>query len=115
MSVEHRKHRRFPVELAAEIQLRGETVVASTQNVSAGGVGLVIDREVKEGAEIAVTLFLTQDGIEDPDEQPFEAKAVVQWAAVQDAGTWVTGVKFQPVAPGQKALLERFLTKLDPG
>lgn len=115
MSVEHRKHRRFPVELAAEVQVRGETVVASTQNVSSGGAGLVVDREMKAGAELAVTLFLTQDGIEDPDEQPFEAKAIVQWATVQSAGTWVTGVKFHPVSPGQKALLERFLTKLDPG
>lgn len=115
MSVENRKHRRFPVELAAEVSIRGETVVASTQNVSVGGVGLVVDREVKEGAELSVTLFLTQDGIEDPDEQPFEAKAVVQWAAVQDAGTWVTGVKFQTVTPTQKALLERFLSKVDPG
>lgn len=115
LSVEHRKHRRFPVELAAEVELRGEVVVASTRNVSAGGVGLVVDRELNEGAEIAVTLFLTQDGIEDPDEQPFEAKAVVQWAAVQEAGTWLTGVRFQPVDPGQRMLLERFLTKLDPG
>jgi len=115
MSVENRKHRRVPVELAAEVSIRGETVVASAQNVSVGGVGLTVDREVMEGAELAVTLFLTQDGIEDPDEQPFEAKAIVQWATVQDAGTWITGVKFATVSAAQKALLERFLSKVDPG
>lgn len=115
MSVENRKHRRYSVELAAEVEIRGETVVASTQNVSAGGVGIVVDREVKEGSEVAVTLFLTQDGIEDPDETPFEAKAIVQWAAVQDAGTWIAGVRFAAVPDGQKAQLARFLDKLDPG
>jgi c-di-GMP-binding flagellar brake protein YcgR len=115
MTVDNRKFQRFAVELAAEVEIRGEMVVASTQNVSAGGVGIVVDREVKEGAEIAVTLFLTQDGIEDPDENPFEAKAVVQWAAVQDAGTWIAGVRFAAVSPNQRAQLERFLHKLDPG
>jgi c-di-GMP-binding flagellar brake protein YcgR len=115
LSVDARRHPRFPVELAAEVDVRGETVVASTQNLSRGGVRLVVDREMQEGAEIAVTLFLTQDGIEDPDETPFEAKAVVAWAAVQDAGTWIAGVRFEQVTPEQEKLLERFLTRLDPG
>ncbi|AKF03304.1 PilZ domain-containing protein [Sandaracinus amylolyticus] len=115
MSAENRKHRRYAVELAAEVEIRGETIVASTQNVSAGGVGLVVDREVKEGSELAVTLFLTQDGIEDPDESPFEAKAIVAWTAVQDAGTWIAGVRFAKVSAAQSAQLERFLGKLDPG
>jgi c-di-GMP-binding flagellar brake protein YcgR len=115
LTSDNRKYPRFPVALAAEVQIRGETVVASTQNVSAGGVGLVVDREVKEGSELSLTLFLTQDGIEDGDEHPFEAKAIVAWTAVQDAGTWVTGVRFEKVSPGQKQQLERFLSKLDPG
>ncbi len=116
MSVaDNRKAKRFVIELAAELDIRGEMVAAATHNVSAGGVGIVLDREVKEGAEIAVTLFLTQDGIEDPDETPFEAKAVVQWSAVQDAGSWMAGVRFEAVSNGQRAQLERFLNKLDPG
>ena len=115
MSADNRKHRRYSVELAAEVEIRGETVVASTNNVSVGGVGLVVDREVNEGAELAVTLFLTQDGIEDPDETPFEAKATVAWTAVQEAGTWIAGVRFAKVSPAQAAQLERFLGKLDPG
>lgn len=115
MSVENRKHRRYAVELAAEVEVRGEIVVAATNDLSVGGVGLVVDREVKEGSRLAVTLFLTQDGIEDPDEDPFEAKAVVAWSAVQDAGTWIAGVRFEKVSPAQADQLERFLGKLDPG
>lgn len=115
MSADNRKHRRYAVELAAEVEIRGEMLVAATNNVSVGGVGLVVDREVPEGSELAVTLFLTQDGIEDPDENPFEAKAVVAWSAVQDAGTWIAGVRFEKVSPAQAAQLERFLGKLDPG
>ncbi len=115
MSEEHRRDRRFAIALAAEVQIRGETVVASTQNMSEGGVGLLVDREVKEGATIALTLFLTQDGIEDADETPFEAKAVVAWTGVADAGHWIAGVRFDNVSPSQKALLARFLGKIDPG
>ncbi len=115
MTVDNRRFQRFAVELAAEVEMNGEMIVAATQNVSAGGVGIVVDREVAEGAQIAVTLFLTQDGIEDPDENPFEANAIVQWAAVQDAGTWIAGVRFEAVSPVQRAQLERFLGKLDPG
>jgi c-di-GMP-binding flagellar brake protein YcgR len=115
LTVENRKYPRYPVELAVEVQWEGETLLASTRNVSVGGVGLVVDRELKEGSEVGLTLFLLQDGIEDPDEEPFEAKAIVAWSAVQDAGTWIAGVRFEQVTPTQIRLLERFLSKLDPG
>lgn len=109
---EQRKHKRYTVQLAAEVDVGGEIAVASTQNVSSGGVGLVLDRALKDGRKVRVTLFLTQDGIEDPDEQPFEATAMVMWSAEQDAGTWAAGVKFEQVSDAQKKQLERFLAAI---
>ncbi len=112
---EQRQHPRLPVEVAAEVELRGETVIASTMNISVGGAGLVTDRPLAEGTKISVTLFLTQDGIEDADETPFEAPATIAWTAVQDAGTWIAGVRFDSVSGEQREQLARFLDKLDPG
>lgn len=112
MSIEHRQSRRYAIELAAEVDIGGDVLVASTQNVSVGGVGLVVDREIPEGTRCGVTLFLTQDGIEDPDEAPFEARAVVAWQAERDTGTWLVGVRFAEVSPAGRAHLERFVSKL---
>lgn len=111
MSTEHRRHARHPVEVAAEITAAGSTLVAATQNISEGGVGLVLDRSLEEGQDIALTLFLTQDGIEDPDEEPFEARAKVAWSKAA-GDTHVIGVQFGVISPAQRAQLTRFLAAL---
>jgi c-di-GMP-binding flagellar brake protein YcgR len=113
MSQEQRKHARYAVEVAAEVEIRGETVVASTTNVSSGGVGVLLDRSVQEGATVGVLLFLTQDGIEDPDEEPFESKAQVMWTAEQGEGRFAAGLRFTSLGPDQRKLLDRFLSVLD--
>lgn len=112
MSIEHRKHQRYPVELAAEVDVRGEMLMAATTNLSVGGVGLVCDRALPEGKAFVITLFLTQDGIEDADEEPFETKGMVQWSTEQSSGQWLSGVRFETLAGRQTAQLERFLAKL---
>ncbi len=109
MTTEHRRHPRYPVELAAEITAGGRTLVAATQNLSEGGVGLVV---VEDGRQVAITLFLTQDGIEDPEEEPLEAKATVAWSAPREDGMHVTGVRFAAISEPQRAQLTRFLKAL---
>lgn len=108
MSTEHRRHARYPVEVAAEITTSGSTLVAATQNISEGGVGLVLDRPLEPGQQIALTLFLTQDGIEDPDEEPFEARAKVAWSKAA-GDTHVVGVELGAITPAQRAQLTRFI------
>lgn len=112
MTTEQRKHARYTVELAAEVEVRGETIVAATNDISKGGVGLILDRALAEQSTIKVILFLTQDGIEDPDEEPFEAQAQVMWAAEQEAGRFVAGVRFGTLSAAQSSHLERFLAVL---
>jgi len=107
-----RKHTRYTVEVAAEIEAGGEALVASTQNLSLGGAALVSDRAIRDGADVIVRLFLTQDGIEDPDEAPFQTKARVQWTRPADGGRTLAGVAFIPLAPDAKRHLERFLAAL---
>lgn len=112
MTTDHRQHPRYPVEVAAEVTVGRETLAAATQNISEGGVGLVSEAPFAEGAQLALTLFLTQDGIEDPDEEPFEARATVAWTAPSDGGTHVSGVRFGPLSSSQRAQLTRFLAAL---
>jgi c-di-GMP-binding flagellar brake protein YcgR len=112
MSVENRKHPRYLVEIAAEITIGPNVWAGAAQNISEGGVGLVIEHALEEGATIGVTLFLTQDGIEDPDQEPFEVHAQVSWCAPRDEGTHVAGVRFAPLSPAQRAHLQRFIAAL---
>ena len=112
MSSEQRRHTRYSVEVAAEVDVGADVLVASTMNISSGGVGLVTDRSLEEGGTVNVMLFLTQDGIEDPDEEPFEAEAEVMWAAEQEPGKHVSGLRFGAISDEQKTQLQRFLAAL---
>jgi c-di-GMP-binding flagellar brake protein YcgR len=113
MSTESRAHTRYTVEVAAEVTVGGRTYAAATQNISEGGVGLALESPLKNGTTVDIALFLTQDGIEDPDEEPFEAKAMVAWSTPSESGAHIAGVRFGVVSPTQKALLTRFLAALD--
>jgi c-di-GMP-binding flagellar brake protein YcgR len=110
MTDNKRKHARYAVQVAAEVMLGTDVVIAATHNLSHEGAALALDRPVQEGSTVRVTLFLTQDGIEDPDEEPFEAPATVRWAAEQEDGSHVMGVHFPRLSPAQSLQLKRFLT-----
>lgn len=112
MSADNRQHPRYAVEVAAEVTMGTRTIAGATQNVSEGGVGLVLDEPLAEGATLQLTLFLTQDGIEDPDEEPFEVRASVAWTKPHEQGLHVIGVRFASVSAVQRAQLARFLAAL---
>lgn len=109
MSQEQRQHQRFDVEVAGEVVVDGDLVGASTQNLSAGGVALLLDRELPDGLELTLTLFLTQDGIEDPDQEPFEGPATVRWVADREDGLFLIGLQFGAVDGPAKKRLDHFL------
>jgi len=104
-----RQNIRYKVTVTAELLLGNETLTAETRDISVGGISLMLDREIKEGDSVVVTLILTQDGIEDAREKPFQTKAVVIWSAPTDAGTWIAGLRFGTLGQAQTRQLERFL------
>lgn len=108
MTGTQRQFPRYAVEIAAEIEVDGDVRVAATQNLSQGGAAVVIDRAPKEGTDVVVRLFLTQDGIEDPDEEPFATTARVQWVR-QLGERFLAGVQFAAPSASAAAHLERFL------
>ena len=106
---EHRAHQRYPVAVRGELEHEGDTLAAETQNLSTGGVALTLRRPIPDGAVVAVQLFLTQDGFEDPDEPALNTKASVRWSAEGEDGKHVVGLQFAELEGAKKAQLERFL------
>lgn len=100
---------RFEAEVAAEVEIDGELFEGETRDVSASGVRVLIGATIDEGSAVLLTLILTEDGIEDPDEDPFEAEATVMWAAPSDNGGAMLGLRFSDVAADQATRLQRFL------
>lgn len=107
-----RAHVRYEASVAAEIELRGETLEGETRDISEGGASVVFAAAIPDGSKIALTLILTQDGIEDPDQEPFTGPASVMWSAPQDDGRTMMGVRFAAVSAEQKKQLQKFLAVL---
>jgi len=109
---ETRRHPRYTVEIAAELTVGMETVAAATQNVSEGGAALELELTLQQGSAVGLALFLTQDGIEDPDREPFEAQVTVAWVRPHERG-FLAGVSFAEVTDAQRAQLRAFLAEID--
>jgi c-di-GMP-binding flagellar brake protein YcgR len=83
--------------------------MAETRDISEGGVAVVLEEPLHEGSTIDLSLILTQDGIEDPTEEPFSTKASVMWAAPTEDGQAMVGLRFTGVAAPEAQRLKRFL------
>jgi hypothetical protein len=95
----------------AEVSNGDELLLAETRDLSVSGVAVVTDDALREGKTVWLTLLLTQDGIEDPHDDPFETSATVRWGRVLPDGRCIAGLAFGPTTAAQKAQLERFLAK----
>lgn len=109
-----REHLRYEVSVAAEIELRGETLEGETRDISEGGASVVFAAAIPDDSTVTLTLILTQDGIEDPHHEPFSAEAAVMWSAPQDDGRAMMGLRFGSISAAQKAHLTKFLAALAP-
>jgi c-di-GMP-binding flagellar brake protein YcgR len=107
-----RKYNRFAVAVAAELEIGGNTLEAETRDVSEGGVAVLLDEPLADGANLGITLILTQDGIEDPDEPPFVGKASVMWSAPTDDGQVLHGLRFAQLTDAARNQLQRFLAAM---
>ena len=72
-------------------------------------MAVVLAQPVTEGSKVSLTLILTQDGIEDPDEDPFQTEASVMWAAPTDDDRLLVGLRYVAPPPAQVQRLKRFL------
>jgi c-di-GMP-binding flagellar brake protein YcgR len=107
-----RQHARYQVSVAAEIELRGETLEGETRDISEGGVSVLLHGNAPSDGVVALTLILRQDGIEDPHSEPFAAPANVMWSAPSDTGATMLGLRFSKLTPAQSTALKAFLAAL---
>ncbi|MBN1652714.1 MAG: PilZ domain-containing protein [Deltaproteobacteria bacterium] len=109
MQPNRRQYTRYQVAVAAEIEIEGETKIGETRDVSLGGASVSIDCQLEEERVVELALILTEDGIEDPDEEPFETRAKVIWSAPCDDGRFVIGIRFVQLGDEKTAQLKRFI------
>jgi c-di-GMP-binding flagellar brake protein YcgR len=109
-----RQYPRYNIAIAAEVETTRGTLAGETRDVSEGGVAVILHEALPEQTTIDVMLLLTQDGVEDPHEDPFESKASVMWAAPTEDGQAMMGLRFTQVKPDQLKRLQRFLGMLQP-
>ena len=109
MQPNRREYQRYQVAVTAEIEVDGDTKIGETRDISLGGVSVSIDCQLEENSTVDLALILTEDGIENPDEDPFETKAKVIWIAPADEGQFMIGVRFLDLSQAKTAQLKRFV------
>lgn len=106
-----RQFRRLVVRMSAEIRTARTVFTATTHDLSEGGAGVLSDRALAEGEEIALGLFLVIDDVEE-HLPPLWVKGQVVWASELDSGKHMAGVRFSAISPEQKSWLGKVLAQL---
>jgi hypothetical protein len=97
-----RANPRYDIRIGAELRIEGKVITGTTRNLSLGGVCLEIDRPVKEGSLLRITLFLVEDDVESENARGLDLTGTVQWSAEADRG-YNVGVKFGNLTAAQQA------------
>jgi c-di-GMP-binding flagellar brake protein YcgR len=107
-----REHARYPICISCELTIAGETLHAESKNLSSGGAAIHFGRPLTVGEVVTVSLFLTQDGIQDPDRATFECAASIRWVKPAGARGYEAGLQFLAASSEQRALLKDFLAQV---
>jgi len=110
MSIDQRRAERVDVNVAAEVYTGSGVLEASTRNLSSSGICLDTDVALPEENVIGISIFLTEEGIEDPDEEPLNLKAQVVWCSERDDGGFSAGCRFDDLKEENQQKLNHFLT-----
>jgi len=109
MSDNRRRDTRHEISVTAELLVGDDVLEGHTRDISGSGVSVEIDQELNDGAEVALTLLLTQGGIEDPTTEPLEVNATVMWSAPKEEGGAMAGLRFGELDQTQKSRLATLL------
>ncbi len=109
-----RSDERYPVSIAAELYTAEGAVHATIQNISAGGLGLVISTPAEPGSLVSLSLTMLEDDIEDPETPPLPLSGQVAWCEphMSSAG-FVAGVRFAPLTPDKQEALHDLLMRMN--
>lgn len=107
-----RAHARVPLRMSAEIHVAETSHTAMTRDLSEGGCGIELNQPLTETAEVTVGLFLVIDDIEEERIPPLWVKGRVVWAAEQDDGRTVAGIRFEVITEQQRAWIRGVIAHL---
>lgn len=110
---DQRQFKRYSIEIKGEVFTGKEMLSASTKNLSEGGICLIVSKPLNEGDSVGVSLFLTEDGIEDPERAPLNLEGKVIWCAEQDQGDFAIGARFVNVQSNDLIELQTFLELIE--
>jgi c-di-GMP-binding flagellar brake protein YcgR len=110
-----RAHPRYPVSLSCEIFTGTDVVYAVAKNLSLGGLGVACKSALPEKAQVGISMFLVEDGIEDAKTEPLNLKGEVVWCTPSDTGGHMAGLRFPAITAAQQQAINHFLMRLTGG
>ncbi len=105
---DRRVHRRVNAKVPVKIST-GDGIEGTTQDLSEGGMGVVVSSAVEKGK----TLEIFIDVPHDLEGKQIKTMATVMWSAQTDSGAYVAGLKFDGPSPDSMARLRKFLDSQD--
>lgn len=111
--LENRRALRYPVDVSAELRLGKQVIPARTKNLSETGVCLVLGKPLDEGSSFELNLFLTVDGIEDPDSPPLDIGVSVIWASPGNDSDHLAGCHFAELDGTKVKILKDYLANVE--
>ena len=112
---DRRAHKRYDINLGAEVTTADRSFSAATKDVSASGACLESPYPLTETSFVMVSLHLVIDGIEEADFPPLSVRAQVQWTAETDdpGAGWrhLAGLRFDGIGDEHRQWLERVISQ----
>jgi hypothetical protein len=104
---ERRRHRRVTASIPIKL---GGGQEGATQDLSEGGMGIVVSEKIEQGSVIEV--LLGGEGAPD-DLTGLKTMAKVMWSAETDSGAYTAGLMFDGPSPEALDRLRKFLKEHD--
>jgi hypothetical protein len=107
-----RVHQRFNTALSVEIFTGSDVIPAQANNLSVGGLGIILEVPLTVQTQLGFSMFLVEEGIEDERTSPLNVQGLVCWCTQGEAGTYQAGIRFAPLGEEEQARVQLFLRRL---
>lgn len=109
MTEERRQHPRYETTISVVLYAGSEIITARAKNVSIGGMGLHLRREVEDGTKVSLSFHLLQGGQVDETTPRLTIEGNVMWSAPMGDGKFDVGIKFAQLGTEERAHLNAYI------
>lgn len=113
MQENRREHPRFDTALSVEVYTSKGVIGADGNNLSQGGLGIILNQQLALESEVGLSMFLVEDGIEDERTAPLNIKGVVCWCTEAEPSGYQAGMRFLSMTPLDLERIQIFLRRLN--